>query len=82
VVNQDKGELVGVKGRNGTPLWVIPSSWRRFIMGKSDDVADIDALLKQLRSFVYMDETEITNSEYRQGRMGERFNYASSCHLG
>ena len=68
----DKGELVGIKGGNWHPekpygMTLVPGG--AFIMGKSDDdVASIqDAPTKTVtvRSF-YMDETEITNSEYRQ----------------
>jgi gliding motility-associated lipoprotein GldK len=66
----DKGELVGVQGGKWHPekpygMTLVPGA---FIMGKSDDdVASIqDAQPKTtVRSF-YMDETEITNSEYRQ----------------
>lgn len=70
--SSDKGELVGVKGQKWNPekpfgMALVPGG--AFIMGKSDDdVADIqDAPTKTVtvRSF-YMDETEITNSEYRQ----------------
>ena len=68
----DKGELVGVKGKKWHPekpygMTLIPGG--AFIMGKSDeDVANVqDAPTKTVtvRSF-YMDETEITNSEYLQ----------------
>ncbi len=68
----DRGELIGAKGRNWHPekpfgMTLIPGG--SFIMGKSDDdfVAVNDAPTKTVtvRSF-YMDETEITNSEYRQ----------------
>jgi gliding motility-associated lipoprotein GldK len=68
----DKGELVGVKGAKWNPekpygMTLIPGG--SYIMGKSDeDVAHVlDAQTKTVtvRSF-YMDETEITNSEYRQ----------------
>jgi gliding motility-associated lipoprotein GldK len=68
----DKGELVGIKGQKWHPekpfgMTLVPGG--AFIMGKSDeDVANIgDASIKTVtvRSF-YMDETEITNSEYRQ----------------
>ncbi|MES2575875.1 MAG: gliding motility lipoprotein GldK [Bacteroidota bacterium] len=68
----DKGELVGVKGAKWHPekpygMTLIPGG--SFIMGKSDeDVAGVgDASTKTVtvRSF-YMDETEITNREYRQ----------------
>ena len=68
----DKGELVGVKGAKWHPekpygMTLVPGG--AFIMGKSDaDVANVgDATTKTVtvRSF-YMDETEITNREYRQ----------------
>lgn len=68
----DKGELVGVKGKKWHPekpygMTLVPGG--AFIMGKSEeDVANIqDAPTKTVtvRSF-YMDETEITNSEYLQ----------------
>ena len=67
----DKGELVGVKGAKWHPekpygMTLVPGG--AFIMGKSDeDVANVgDATTKTVtvRSF-YMDETEITNNEYR-----------------
>ena len=68
----NKGELVGVGGKSWkqpTPygMTLIPSG--SFIMGSSDD--DKTASLKRSSQncecwFVYMDETEITNSEYRQ----------------
>lgn len=70
--SSDKGELVGVKGQKWNPekpygMTLVPGG--AFIMGKSDDdLADMqDAPTKTVtvRSF-YMDETEITNSEYRQ----------------
>ncbi|HQK39892.1 MAG TPA: gliding motility lipoprotein GldK [Flavobacterium alvei] len=68
----DKGELVGTKGAKWHPekpygMTLVPGG--SFIMGKSDeDVAGVgDATTKTVtvRSF-YMDETEITNREYRQ----------------
>ncbi|BDU24923.1 MULTISPECIES: gliding motility lipoprotein GldK [unclassified Flavobacterium] len=68
----DKGELVGVTGGKWHPekpygMTLVPGG--SFIMGKSDaDLANVeDAPTKTVtvRSF-YMDETEITNSEYRQ----------------
>ena len=68
----DKGELVGVKGAKWHPekpygMTLVPGG--SFIMGKSDeDVANVgDAYTKTVtvRSF-YMDETEITNREYRE----------------
>jgi len=70
--SSDKGELVGIKGQKWHPekpygMTLIPGG--SFIMGKSDeDLANVgDATTKTVtvRSF-YMDETEITNSEYRQ----------------
>jgi gliding motility-associated lipoprotein GldK len=68
----DKGELVGVKGAKWhpeKPFGMSLVSGGSFIMGKSDqDLAGIeDAPTKTVTvpSF-YMDETEITNSEYRQ----------------
>jgi sulfatase modifying factor 1 len=70
--SKDKGELVGVKGKKWHPenpygMSLVPGG--AFIMGKSDDdIADVqDAPTRtvSVRSF-YMDETEITNSEYRQ----------------
>ena len=70
--SKDKGELVGVKGKRWHPekpygMSLIPGG--AFIMGKADDdIVDLqDAPTKTVtvRSF-YMDETEITNSEYRQ----------------
>ena len=70
--SNDKGELIGVKGKKWHPekpygMSLVPGG--AFIMGKSDDdIADVqDAPTKtvSVRSF-YMDETEITNSEYRQ----------------
>jgi gliding motility-associated lipoprotein GldK len=70
--SNDKGELVGVKGRKWHPekpygMTLVPGG--SFIMGKSDDdlanVQDAPTKTVTVRSF-YMDETEITNSEYRQ----------------
>lgn len=68
----DKGELVGTKGAKWHPekpfgMALVPGG--SFIMGKSDqDIAGVDdAPTKTVTvpSF-YMDETEITNNEYRQ----------------
>ncbi|MFY7665349.1 gliding motility lipoprotein GldK [Flavobacterium sp.] len=68
----DKGELVGVKGKKWHPekpygMTLVPGG--SFIMGKSDDdlanIGDAPTKTVTVRSF-YMDETEITNSEYRQ----------------
>ncbi|OYQ36895.1 gliding motility lipoprotein GldK [Flavobacterium cyanobacteriorum] len=70
--SSDRGELVGVRGKNWRPekpygMSLIPGG--AYIMGKADeDLANVqDAPTKTVtvRSF-YMDETEITNSEYRQ----------------
>lgn len=67
----DKGELVGVKGRKWHPekpygMTLVPGG--AFIMGKSDDdpanMQDAPTKTVTVRSF-YMDETEITNAEYR-----------------
>ncbi|MFV8353193.1 gliding motility lipoprotein GldK [Flavobacterium sp. XS2P14] len=68
----DKGELVGINGGKWHPekpygMALVPGG--SFILGKSDsDLANVeDAPTKTVtvRSF-YMDETEITNSEYRE----------------
>ena len=68
----DRGELVGVKGKKWLPekpygMTLIPGG--AFVMGKSGDdfvsVNDAPTKTVTVRSF-YMDETEITNSEYRQ----------------
>ncbi|MEZ4802018.1 MAG: gliding motility lipoprotein GldK [Gelidibacter sp.] len=68
----DRGELVGVKGKNWHPekpygMTLVPGG--AFIMGKSDDdlagVQDAPTKTATVSAF-YMDETEITNSEYRQ----------------
>ena len=68
----DKGELVGVKGKkwfSEKPFGMSLLPGGSFIMGKSDDdvanVQDAPTKTVNVRSF-YMDETEITNSEYRQ----------------
>ncbi len=68
----DRGELVGAKGKKWNPekpYGMTLVSGGAFIMGKSDDdiAATEDAPTKTVtvRSF-YMDETEITNAEYRQ----------------
>ncbi len=70
--SSDKGELVGVKGKKWHPekpfgMTLIPGG--AYIMGKSDDdlanVQDAPTKTVTVRAF-YMDETEITNSEYRQ----------------
>jgi gliding motility-associated lipoprotein GldK len=70
--SSDKGELVGVKGKKWHPekpygMTLVPGG--SFIMGKSDDdlanIQDAPTKTVTVRSF-YMDETEITNSEYRE----------------
>jgi formylglycine-generating enzyme required for sulfatase activity len=68
----DKGELVGVKGKKyfaEKPFGMTLIPGGSFIMGKSDDdlvgINDAPTKTVTVRSF-YMDETEITNSEYRQ----------------
>ena len=68
----DKGELVGVKGKkyfSEKPFGMSLVPGGSFIMGKSDDdiagINDAPTKTVTVRSF-YMDETEITNSEYRQ----------------
>ena len=70
--NSDRGELVGVKSSKFYPdkpsgMVLIPSG--SFLMGMSDD--DVVGLQNAPVSTVsvkafYMDETEITNGEYRQ----------------
>ncbi len=68
----DRGELVGVKGKKWHPekpygMTLVPGG--AFIMGKSDDdlagVQDAPTKTATVSAF-YMDETEITNGEYRQ----------------
>ena len=70
--SNDRGELVGVSGKSWHPekpygMSLVPGG--SFIMGKSDDdvanVLNAPTKTVTVRSF-YMDETEITNSEYRQ----------------
>ena len=68
----DKGELVGVKGKkyfSEKPFGMTLVPGGSYIMGKSDDdiagINDAPTKTVTVRSF-YMDETEITNSEYRQ----------------
>ena len=68
----DRGQLVGAQGKKWNPekpygMTLIPGG--AFIMGKADaDIADqknAPPKTVTVRTF-YMDETEITNSEYRQ----------------
>jgi len=70
--SSDRGELVGAKGKRWNPekpygMTLVPGG--AFIMGKSSDdflaVNDAPTKTVTVTSF-YMDETEITNSEYRQ----------------
>lgn len=70
--SKDRGELVGVKGKKWFPekpygMELIPGG--AFIMGKADDdlagVNDAPSKTVTVRA-IYMDATEITNSEYRQ----------------
>ncbi|WP_298416653.1 gliding motility lipoprotein GldK [uncultured Kordia sp.] len=70
--SKDRGELVGVKGKKWHPekpygMSLIPGG--SFIMGKSDDdiaqTKNAPTKTVTVPSF-YMDETEITNSEYRE----------------
>lgn len=70
--SSDRGELVGVRGKkwhSKKPFGMALVPGGAFIMGKSDDdlanVQDANTKTVTVRSF-YMDETEITNSEYRQ----------------
>ena len=68
----DRGQLVGAKGKKWNPekpygMALVPGG--AFIMGKaSDDIASTnDAPTKTVTvPSYYMDETEITNAEYRQ----------------
>ena len=71
-ISKSKGELVGIKGKKYYPekpygMVLVPGG--SFIMGKSDDdlaaINDAPTKTVSVRSF-YMDETEITNAEYRQ----------------
>lgn len=68
----DKGDLVGVDGKDwdpSTPFGMVSITGGSFVMGKSeDDIANInDAPTKTVTvTSFYMDETEITNNEYRQ----------------
>ncbi len=68
----DRGQLVGAQGKKWNPekpygMTLVPGG--AFIMGKADDdMADMKNAPPKtvtVRSF-YMDETEITNAEYRQ----------------
>lgn len=68
----DRGQLVGAEGKKWNPekpygMTLVPGG--AFIMGKADDdIADMKNAPPKtvtVRTF-YMDETEITNAEYRQ----------------
>lgn len=69
----DRGELVGVPGRTGwvqtTPFGMVPIPAGTFHMGQADeDPASTQINFNKqvtIGSF-YMDDTEITNNEYRQ----------------
>ena len=70
--SRSKGELVGVKGKKWHPekpygMELIPRG--AFVMGKADEdqakVMNAPTRTVTVRSF-YMDDTEITNSEYRK----------------
>ena len=70
--SRSKGELVGVKGKKWHPekpygMELIPRG--AFVMGKAEEdqakVLNAPTRTVTVRSF-YMDDTEITNSEYRQ----------------
>lgn len=70
--SKTKGELVGVQGKKWYPekpygMELIPRG--SFIMGKSEEdqakILNAPTKTVTVRSF-YMDDTEITNSEYRQ----------------
>ncbi len=70
--SKTKGELVGVQGKKWYPekpfgMELIPRG--SYIMGKSEEdqakVLNAPTKTVTVRSF-YMDDTEITNSEYRQ----------------
>ncbi|MDD4819666.1 MAG: gliding motility lipoprotein GldK [Flavobacteriales bacterium] len=70
----DKGELVGVKGRThgaqaDKPMGMVKIKAGSFTMGNAayDPTAAQDAQLKTVTvASFYMDETEITNNEYRE----------------
>ena len=71
-IGKSKGELVGIKGKkyfSERPFGMVLIPGGSYIMGKSDDdmpaIQDAPTKTVTVRSF-YMDETEITNSEYRQ----------------
>ena len=68
----DRGELTGTKAKNFSPnkppgMSLIPSG--SYLMGMSDDdmahLQNAPVSTVSIKAF-YMDETEITNGEYRQ----------------
>ncbi len=68
----DRGQLIGARGKKyhaEKPFGMTLIPGGSFIMGKSDDdlfgINDAPTKTVTVRSY-YMDETEITNSEYRQ----------------
>lgn len=70
--SSDRGQLVGVKGKKWNPekpFGMVLVQGGAFIMGKSDyDIAGLNNAPTKTVTVpsYYMDETEITNSEYRQ----------------
>jgi len=69
----DRGELIGVQGREGwvqtIPYGMVPVPAGTFHMGQADE--DVAATMINFNKQVtigpfYMDDTEITNNEYRQ----------------
>jgi gliding motility-associated lipoprotein GldK len=69
--NSDKGQLVGIEGKqwfHEKPFGMVKVEGGSFAMGKADyDIAGLkNAPVKTVTvTSFYMDETEITNSEYR-----------------
>ena len=70
--SKDRGELVGVGGKkyfSEKPFGMVLVPGGSFIMGKSDDdiagISDAPTKTVTVKSY-YMDETEITNAEYRE----------------
>ena len=70
--NKNRGELIGVKQKKWfgeKPFGMVLIEGGAYIMGKSDEdfaqLQNAPAKTVTVPSF-YMDETEITNSEYRQ----------------
>jgi hypothetical protein len=70
--SKDRGELVGAAGKkyfSEKPFGMVLVPGGSFIMGKSDDdiagISDAPTKTVTVKSY-YMDETEITNAEYRE----------------